>query len=80
MDYCTWAENVRKQDAAKAVRRDRRIGRVYGARGTRPLIRCVTRGKWWQLWKPITTTVPAPPQPNERKAEWAAKFYMQETV
>ena len=70
MDYCEMAMEVRRLDKLRAereARRDRRIGKVYAARGAR-----VERytGRW-----------PEPTKTNrERKAEWAAKFYMQETI
>ena len=70
MDYCEMAMEVRKLDAkraARSVRRDRAFGRFFGKRGLR-LERY--SGRW-----------PEPTKTNrERKAEWAAKFYMQESI
>ena len=70
MDYCEMAMEIRRRDAHRAnraVTRDRAAGRRYGRNGLR-----VERftGRW-----------PEPTKTNrERKAEWAAKFYMQESI
>ena len=70
MDYCEMAMEIRRLEKLRAereARRDRRIGKVYAARGAR-----VERytGRWPE---PVPTN-------RQRVSAWAAKFYLQEPI
>lgn len=52
------------EDAAE----DMRVGRLYATRGASQLLTVCERGRWWRP--------PSTPCNRIRRAQWAAKFYL----